>query len=57
MKRLLAAAIPMLGLAVSPFAATPRIGVSVSLKNPQWMNYASDSFFKERPIAVDMAKS
>ena len=56
MKKLLAAATAMLGLAASSFAATPRIGVSVSLKNPQWMNYASDSFFKERPIAVELAK-
>lgn len=51
------AVVAMLGSVVSSFAAVPRIGVSVTLKNPNWMNYASDAFFKERPISVDLAKS
>ena len=46
----------VLGIAASSFAAIPRIGVSISFKNPHWMNYASDSFFKERPIAVELAR-
>ena len=52
MKRLSAAVIAMLGLAVSSLASPPRIGVTVALRNSTWMPYLSDSFFKERPIAV-----
>ena len=57
MKAAKIAIIAILGMVVPSFAAVPRIGVSVSLKNPNWMNYASDAFFKERPISVDLAKS
>ena len=57
MNRSLIALLPMLGIVCSMFAAVPRIGVSVSFTNPLWMNYPSDSFFKERPIAVELART
>lgn len=51
-------ALAAIGVAVLSCAASPpRIGVTVALRNSTWMPYLSDSFFKERPIAVELAKS
>ncbi len=57
MKAARVVALAMLGAAVVSASAAPRIGVSVSLMNSAWIPYLSDSFFKERPIAVELAKS
>ena len=57
MKATKIAAIAMIASAASSFAAVPKIGVSVALKNNQWMPYLSDAFFKERPVCIDMSKA